>query len=1047
GSLLQKLLCSLAIAGTTLYGAASLNAQLTYTSNQNGNWTNSTIWSSEIGDYPSGQKADYPGQLYANDDATISHEVNLSTSIPKKLEDLPVLSNGTLNISENGSVNLFWVPNKGTINISGNGSIYSDYVENYRNINLSGNASLTTTWFENGLTYTEYYIENGYEATIDITDSAKLLITPPQEQTYMDYIPNYGTITIHDTQNSKIAAIQNYGTLTIENAVLDVAGSIGTSTGDEALNTSIVTNITNSTVNTGKGIGDQIDGELYADSGATLNITNSTINLGGTEGGITAWKVGSKVNIKNSTVSGDAKNVWLSASDGGTVTLDNSSFTGNDEDAGIYNGGTLELRNGSTINGNLFVINDVYDLGESTLENKLIVSGAGNVISGNLKKMNYYWGKEAVSEAEFPTFVIEGTDKNTDFLKITGDISTSIYAYSSDSPDLSSPSDTFNLAAKNLTVDLSANILETLADSGKVLTIGQGTSFTDVVLAGQGSEHVKFVLNEGSGIRSDSGNTFKADTVQTNNAYIYVGVDQNGDVGKIQANSIDLEGTTTVILLNTDNTATTGVTVKTDEIFDASRVTVGNETYNPDTAEKEKVSGKNEIEVTTSESNSSKIVITSATNTKDGETVNEFDLDVNSSGEIVADTHAVDTPPTPNDNDNSSGSDNAKPVSGTSNLATLKTVLTSPELHGSQLQQQIGAYAGSDSAKIDDVLAQLDPAIASVAITQTIDAVSRFIHAGSNRTFKQLDSVSRSRSYFADNNRTNGTVLGQVSDSCDPCSPCGGNFSRQLWFEGLGGWQNQSTTGVDGYTSDVGGFALGLDRNFDRNTILGVAFGGEFSSAKSKNGFNTAKADTLLVEFYGGRRLANWFVNFSGGYAGSDWKTNRTAPLINGWAKSEHNAETYFGNIELAYRIGNKNRYLTPFIAYDFVQYREDAYSETGNGIEMKFAKRTTDAYLQTLGFRAGRTIYRNGIVLTPELTAGWLHDYGAGYVHTAGSFAAGGPQFVLRGVTRNTNRAVLGLSLNAELSKQTSLTFRYDGEFAGHYNAQYLTGGINISF
>jgi uncharacterized protein with beta-barrel porin domain len=1056
GRKIQKLFYALAVTGTLLYSTASLHAQAndTYTSNQNGNWT-SPIWDVER-DYVSGgghwesvmvditdpsydpndnmtwwkdvwvvdppttsPTADYPGQL-SWDDVMIEHQVTLNSNIAHLLDDLIVNTNGVLNFTS--------------------GTFEAENVENIGRINLSGNANLNFS----------SYLENDPGATIDVTGNAKILATTTLNY-YGKTIENVGTINIHDTVNSEIAGIVNDGTVnvtngsvkfngnsqntrgtgTIENA--EVTFENGFNTGDYWGNsTNAVTTIKKSKVTTGNAALDSGSNDVYGDlvvlAGATLNITDSEIKILGRgiyESEIVAQGTGATATITNSSITHDAPEFYVAAVDGGKITLDHSSVTADSIDIAS---GTIELRNKTTVTGDLYVGN--YYGGDSTVtaENKLLVRGAGNKIDGNV-----VYAADSTS-----TFIIEGQNKDTDFLTITGDIryEDSSVSVSTFSASAAAPaSSTFNFGVSNLTVDVSPSVLEALA-TNDTLTIGQGTKFTNVVLAGQGSNTINFVLNKDSGIRSDAGKTFNAKTIETTDSFLYVGVDQSGDVGKISADSIALNGTTTVILLNTDNANTSNIVVKTDDIFDSSNVKIGNDNYVAADADKTKVSGENKIAVTTTESNSSKLIITSATGNKNGETVNEFDLDVDASGDVVADANVTDTP------DNDSG----KPISGTTNVATLKTVLASPELQRSQLQQQIGQYAGSDNAKIEEALAQIDPAIAAVTEGQTVDAVSRFIHAGGRRTSNLLESSSRNLSYVADNNMPNSTILGQ---ECDPCAPCGGrNFSRQLWFEGLGGWQNQSTTGVDGFTSDVGGFALGVDRHFDRNTILGVAFGGEFTSVKSKNGLNSAKADTLLVEFYGGRRFDDWFLSFSGGYAGSDWKTNRSAPFIDAWAKGKHDADAYFENVELSYRIGNKKRYLTPFIAYDFIQYREDAYTETGNGVfETTFAKRKTDAYLQTLGFRAGRTIRRNGIVWTPELTAGWLHDYGAGNVYTTGSFVAGGSPFVLLGTSRNINRGVLGLSLNAELSKQTSLTFRYDGEFTNHYNAQYLTGGINVSF
>ncbi|MDR0522598.1 MAG: autotransporter outer membrane beta-barrel domain-containing protein, partial [Planctomycetaceae bacterium] len=105
-------------------------------------------------------------------------------------------------------------------------------------------------------------------------------------------------------------------------------------------------------------------------------------------------------------------------------------------------------------------------------------------------------------------------------------------------------------------------------------------------------------------------------------------------------------------------------------------------------------------------------------------------------------------------------------------------------------------------------------------------------------------------------------------------------------------------------------------------------------------------------------------------------------------------------------------------------------------------------AYLQTLGAKFGGTfVSGGGRLVKPEFSLGWLHDYGAGNLYQTVGFAAGGPQAVLFGTSRNTNRFVLGANIEAELSRRTTVFLRYDGEFADNYNGQYLTGGFNVKF
>jgi outer membrane autotransporter protein len=378
---------------------------------------------------------------------------------------------------------------------------------------------------------------------------------------------------------------------------------------------------------------------------------------------------------------------------------------------------------------------------------------------------------------------------------------------------------------------------------------------------------------------------------------------------------------------------------------------------------------------------------------------------------------------------------------------------------GSQLLQGIYAAIGADQDKFDRVIFEIDPTALSLSGVFAQNAVSSF-----NRT-----TFDRLR-YLQDNPLGN-KLYGNNYRGQSPCEPAGyscGETSSQtcgsvsgggliesvgnLWFQSVGNWSNQSFNGVNGYSSDTFGFSLGLDNRISRSTILGIGLGGSFTNAKMKENLGNAGADSFLLSLYGSHELAsNFFLNGSLGYLYSDLDSHRVSPtlgMFGAYADSERHANALFGNLELSYRIGNKWSYLTPFLGYDYLNFSESAYTESGQIMNMKISGSTVTGHLQTLGMRFGGQ-YRNslGWLINPQLTAGWLHDYGAGRTHTTDQFSAGGPTFTVLGVSRHKNRGLLSANINAAVSQQTSLFVRYDGEFANHFNSQFVSGGISYSF
>jgi uncharacterized protein with beta-barrel porin domain len=757
-------------------------------------------------------------------------------------------------------------------------------------------------------------------------------------------------------------------------------------------------NITLSSPYTGYGENGSLN-QLTIQSGGQLSIASFNLTAEGLVTNAGTLNISGSANIRGNkgvtntgtlNISGSAQVSTTTMDNSGTLLLKNSNDKINVDT--FNNTGTFAMQDGSVGN----VSGHVNFNGNG----KISVKGNNNILKGNQVHINT------------AAFNIEGTDVTKDFLTIDAKID-------------GSGAGKFNF--KNVSVTLS----DAFYNNNTLSTL----EFTNSgIVTGNGKNTIDYIFSNGAGINpGNSPGTFTGQNFKfQNGSIIYAEIGSTQWDKLVATGNIDFTGNTKVVLLNYGNHE---AQVNANNIIEtAGKITVGGS----DLAQS--MVGDIANNNATISGGGSKVVVESAkSGNVDQLQIEEINV-TNKTVSLKVSGSKTTAPPDPTDPSDPSD-DQGSSVAGTSNLEVLGEVLLAMD-SSNALYQAVAGYAGSDQDKLMAALSQLDPAIISVAATQSLDAVQKFVTAGHRRSFERLGDFYQ-RDLAGQIEALGATVLGQ----CDPCAPlCGRQNSRNLWFQALGGWQNQSTTGVEGYSADAFGFALGADKQITSNTLLGVSFGGHFSNAKSKSGNNSAKTDTILFSVYGGRRLGNLFINASAGYADGDLESKRASSLLGGWANSERDAKSYFGNVELAYRFGNKWSYLTPFISYDFIRYEEDAFTETGN-IALNIAERNADAHFQMLGARLGRQVKRNGILLNPELTFGWLHDYGSGSLHTNGQFVSGGPAFTVVGVSRNKNRGVVGVKMDAELSKRTNAFIRYDGEFANHYNAQYLTGGINIAF
>jgi outer membrane autotransporter protein len=335
------------------------------------------------------------------------------------------------------------------------------------------------------------------------------------------------------------------------------------------------------------------------------------------------------------------------------------------------------------------------------------------------------------------------------------------------------------------------------------------------------------------------------------------------------------------------------------------------------------------------------------------------------------------------------------------------------------------------------VLSQLDPVALSTGSVFTESAVSNF-----NRV-----SFDRVRMF---NTTVGAGYRGQICDPCDqvaPCDPCGtGKRSATYWFQGMGTSVEQDDDLVAGYSTDGFGFALGAERQVGKRSMLGLGFGTMDFDTDMNNGSGNTQANAYLMSLYGGHTRGDWQFTGSLGYVLTDLESYWT--IGTGDARSERDADTFFGSFEVARQFGSKRAYLTPFLGFDVVRYDEEAFQESGDSIAMGFNSRKVNATLQTLGARLGRT-YTNrwGWVMNPQLTLGWIHDYEDGAITTTAQFNEGGSPFTLLGTARHQDRGLVGVNINAQVRRNLTIFGKYDGEFASGFNSHSFQAGAALQF
>ena len=738
-------------------------------------------------------------------------------------------------------------------------------------------------------------------------------------------------------------------------------------------------------------------------NGGTLELNNSSVVFA--SNGYGSW-LDNWGTLKLTASSITAGDFW----NDGFAELYNSQIRVTGEDISSYAGEAFWNYGDIKLGGNSSLTVDSGATGVFGIDSRFLIAGTNNVIKADeLKSEGEWWWDPATYDLAYTpnlVFQVEGTDSTTDSVSIDAKISfVDSATWNPITVDYDYTYTKGVLEFQNVTVELSSAVYTNVKEA----------YFRDAVVSGNGASHVDFFFSgPGSGVKPGNAmGTFYGNNMTFTGSTVYIEVGSSDFDKIIASGKIEFLGNTAVVLLDYGDAADS-FTMNlggTNGIFQAAKgISVGGDALDQTTATTDTANNKVQFAGT-----SGSVALQS----------NDFtftDAWIDENGNAVFSVGGGDTPKPP-----------APGVSN--NVRTLTNAVTKMQLKGGNaLTNAIAGYAGASQSQLVEALNELDPVGLSLADIFVQNAVSKF-----NRT--NYDRLRYLQNLYGNGN---GTYRGQDCNPCDPCSVFGRKSGRELWFQGLADWMDQKKTDINGYSADTYGFALGIDSRVSNRTVFGVGFGGSFTNAKMYAGLGNAKADSYLLSLYGSHKIDALTVSGTVGYAFSNLESNRFAPKLGGNAKGVRDAETVFAGIELARRFGNRNGYTTPFIAYDYVSYSEEAFKETGNLINMNVAKKNVAGHLQTLGVRFGREMG----AFKPELTAGWLHDYGVGTVRTAGAFMVDNTvPFMVNGVSRHKDRALFGVKADVTLSPRTNLFVRYDGEWAKDYNTQYLSAGLGLVF
>lgn len=248
-----------------------------------------------------------------------------------------------------------------------------------------------------------------------------------------------------------------------------------------------------------------------------------------------------------------------------------------------------------------------------------------------------------------------------------------------------------------------------------------------------------------------------------------------------------------------------------------------------------------------------------------------------------------------------------------------------------------------------------------------------------------------------------------------------------------------------GYDITTGGVTFGLDFRPSPNFALGVNAGYAHSSA------DFVANGRITVE---GGKAGIYATYFSGGFyldsmAGAGWNTYDTRrATLGGDARGKTDGAEFNAMIGTGYDWKKGNWSFGPTATFQYSDVGINAFTETHSLGSLKIQEQNENAFHSTLEIKVSYDWKTCGVIVRPDLRAGWQHEYGDQSYPIDARFTSGaGGVFTVRGPAVDRDRAVIGAGLTAQWSSRVATYLYYQGQLGGNQESHGAGGGVSLSF
>ncbi|AZE86662.1 Outer membrane autotransporter barrel [Pseudomonas orientalis] len=276
--------------------------------------------------------------------------------------------------------------------------------------------------------------------------------------------------------------------------------------------------------------------------------------------------------------------------------------------------------------------------------------------------------------------------------------------------------------------------------------------------------------------------------------------------------------------------------------------------------------------------------------------------------------------------------------------------------------------------------------------------------------------------------------------------------NNHFWVQGLGNdGRLDPRSGSAGLKQGTRGLMLGVDWAVDPVWRMGVM--GAKSTSKLDAQRFSAELDSLHLGAYAVRQDGPLALRLGAIHSSHAGTNRRNVNLLDykDQLKSRYDAQSQTLFSELGYQLGSQDFNVEPYAGLGYQRYHRESFKESGGLTALNVGAQTQQNLSSTVGLRLA-TVYRfdNQVSLTPHLSAGWKHLYGAVDSQVRQTYrntpiALDG--FTITGTSLDRDSLDVNAGLDLALSRQHTVGLAYSGRVGTHSRDQGLKGQWTMNF